>query len=105
MDNQTLVVKPNSMRNNDLFKMKNAQMHSDFGECFETKGQIFTQNTSSTVREQKILTKTIIRKKTMIINGEVVETQDEESEIQPNLTEMTKQTFYADGNGFQGKIE
>lgn len=112
MENQSLVSKSNptwsTKPKNDVFKINNLQMTSQTGGYVEKQNTIFANKTSSTVRESSVITKTIVRKKTMMINGEIVETQEEEcAEVEPNSREFTtqSQSFYADQDVFQGKIE
>lgn len=79
-------------------------MDSEIGEFIGQKNTLIANKTQSIVRESSVITKTVVRKKRMIINGEVVEIEEEEKETEPNIRQFASQSqsLYAD-DVFQGK--
>lgn len=109
MDDQSLVPKSNfsynTQPNNEIFDINNSEMTSAAQGFFGRQNTVFTNQTSSTVRQQSVVTRTIVRKKTTIVNGEVVETQEECQEVEPNSRELTthSQTMFSGNDVIQGK--
>lgn len=118
LDNQSLVpTKPNQNidwdlsqfpKNRGMFFVKNAKFNCEDGEVVQKQNTVMKNCTESTVRESSVITKTVVRKKTIILNGEVVEQEEEEEshELEPSCTEFkTKsQSIFADQNILRGKF-
>lgn len=76
-----------------IFEVKNIGVMDDADVKYDTKTTIFKNSSESTIRESSLLTKTVIRKKTITLNGEILEQEEEEtSEHHPNAKEFSTRT-------------